>query len=313
LNMEIKAWLINHLLRRCVKGLRFLLHHTRLLWDKSADSKYPIFGMTTLEEQKLFEECARQVTSLNGITVDLGCWMCSTTISLARGAPQEKVIGIDRFIWENWMDSFLKLVQKDYRPGESFLSEAQRIVKSFNNRIELIQADLTQFQWPGNSIKLLLIDAMKSRELVECIANSFYPYLKQGGILIHQDFMHFLIPWIHILQYRLKDYFQLIHEVKNGGTVTFKVFDTMSSKVISAATNFQTITDNEVDKAFNFSLAHLNGPGRSEVAASHVHYYNMLGRTADAFQLLNNYVEQKIPVVGNLAIMKQQMLKVRKN
>jgi hypothetical protein len=87
--------------------------------------------MTTPEEQEFFRESARAVAREDGAIVDLGCWMGSTTIALARGVmnsgaggrkePRNRIHAFDVFVWEAWMEANLNDVSCDYQPGDSFL------------------------------------------------------------------------------------------------------------------------------------------------------------------------------------------------
>src|SRR5436853_7107707 len=71
-----------------------------------------LIGMTTLEEQAYFEDYARSIYTGAGEIVDLGSWLGSTTISLARGladnpsveARRKKIHAFDQFLWVPDMD-----------------------------------------------------------------------------------------------------------------------------------------------------------------------------------------------------------------
>jgi hypothetical protein len=187
-----------------------------------------LIGMTSLAEQKFYTECAAMLSGAKGAIVDLGCWMCSTAISLAKGlrphgeagrCTPSRVYAFDRFVWEAWMDRYLPIVSRNYLPGDSFLPEAQRRIKPYSDLIELVEGDLTTYVWQGGPIKLLLVDAMKSWQLAQAITSSFYPSLREGSVLIHQDFKHYWTQWIHIVLYRLRYYFRLMREVTKGVTV----------------------------------------------------------------------------------------------
>jgi hypothetical protein len=187
-------------------------------------------GMTSIGEQQFYTECANGLSHVDGVVVDLGCWMCSTAISLARGIRRQggrppharRIYAIDRFIWDPWMDPWLSEVRGKYRPGDSFLPEALRRIGEYRDVIELVQADLTEYSWQHGPIKILLVDAMKSWQLARSITTSFYPSLVKGSVLIHQDFRDPHTPWIHILQYRLRDHFNLRHDVVDGWTTAFE-------------------------------------------------------------------------------------------
>lgn len=187
-------------------------------------------GMVSPEEMAFFSESAARYLAKEGAIVDLGCWLGSTSIALARGlsrkgadagSGQEKVLGFDTFRWESWMPAQIPYCL--YEHGEIFLPEARRLVREHGgDQIELIQADLGVYQWSGGPIKILLVDAMKNEPLSIQIPRSFFPSLVPGSLLIHQDFKHYYSSWIHLLQYQLRQSFRFYQSVPSG-TVAFEV------------------------------------------------------------------------------------------
>jgi hypothetical protein len=177
-----------------------------------------------------------------------------------------------------------------YQPGDVFLPEARRVVNEHGSGlIELIQADLTYFEWSGDSIKILLVDAMKSAGLARQIARTFYPSLQKGGIVIQQDFKHFYTSWIHVLHFRLQKHFQMIHSVPRGATVAFEVMAPMSTSDVLEATDFENISDVESEECFRHSMGLVETDERFKVASAHVSLYTHLNRTDKARDLIDRY------------------------
>src|SRR5947207_14356389 len=86
-------------------------------------------GMTSLSERNYYGQAVRETLDMEGAIVDLGCWLGSTSLSLAQGLPKgstTKIHAFDQFIWYSWMDQFLSKVARDYVEGESFVQEARR-------------------------------------------------------------------------------------------------------------------------------------------------------------------------------------------
>src|SRR2546421_5127978 len=224
--------------------------------------KADIPGMITSDEIAFFKESAARYVGREGAIVDLGCWLGSTSIALAQGIlsrsfsgnnPQEKVLGFDIFMWEQWMPARVPYCL--YHPGESFLPEARRVVRDHGGgTVELIRADLALYEWTAGQIKILLVDAMKSEKLARQITRNFYPSLVTGSLLIHQDFKHFYTSWIHILQYRLSQYFRLYRSVVGTGTAAFEVLAPIPREVVDPATDFASIPDDQIEASFRYSL-----------------------------------------------------------
>jgi hypothetical protein len=253
-------------------------------------------SMITEGESAFYAECARRSCGAEGAIVDLGCWMGSTSIALADGlsaAPPdarraEKVLAFDCFRWEDWMA--VHPTYGIYQKGDSFLPEARRIVRDHGaGLVELTQADLTRYEWPGGPIKLLLVDAMKGPQLTVQISRTFYPCLRPGAVLIHQDFKHFNTPWLHVLQYRLRDYFRQTRSVPGSGTVAFEVLVPVPLSDVVRATDFESVTDAETEDSFGYSLGLLEEAEKVNVAAAHVILYYDRNRLDKARETLARY------------------------
>jgi hypothetical protein len=251
--------------------------------------------MVAPAEMAFFAESAARYLGKEGAIVDLGCWLGSTSVALARGIldqeganSAEKVLGFDRFIWEEWMSH--ELAQSPYKPGDSFLPQARRIVTEFGGGIvELHQVNLEDYQWTGEPIKILLLDAMKSEAIAKQISCTFYPSLKSGSLLIHQDFKHYYTSWIHLLQYRLRQHFRLYQNVLRTATVAFEVLTPMSTETVAAATQFEPTSDEEIDAAFRHSFGQVGPAEGVNVAAAHVMHYLHLRRKVRGSEILEMY------------------------
>jgi hypothetical protein len=194
------------------------------------------------------------------------------------------------------MNSQLPKVFCRYLPGESFLPEARRRVESYRGVIELMKADLKSHVWTGGPIKLLLVDAMKNRELARVITMSFFPSLTEQSILIHQDFKHFYTPWIHILQYRLRKHFRPLQDVRASGTLAFVTCQTIPTSTAHDAADFDHVSDEEVADTFQYSLSLVGQEGRAAVAAAHTMYFVHQDRSSVAWTTFESYHTAGFPM-----------------
>ncbi len=263
-------------------------------------------AMITQDESAFYEECARSSTGKPGAIVDLGCWLGGTSVALARGImtangerQREKVLGFDLFRWEKWMPTDVPYCL--YQTGDSFLPEARRLTRDHGGgKVELFQADLTTYNWTGGPIKILLVDAMKTEALARQIAQSFYPSLSPGALLIHQDFKHFHTTWIHLLHYELRNYFQLSRVVRNGTSVAFEARKTIPLEAAKRATDFGKLSDDQIDECFRRSIDLVGHDDCVNVAAAHVMHYLHLGRKDRAQVTLERY--RAMGKTGDLAV-----------
>jgi hypothetical protein len=258
--------------------------------------KADIPGMVSSAEMAFYSESAARYFGREGAIIDLGCWLGSTSIALAQGIlshgskadnRNEKVFGFDMFQWETWMPAHIPYCL--YEAGDSFLPEARRVVREHGGgRIELIQADLGLYQWRGGPIKILLVDAMKNENLAIQIPRNFFPSLIPGGLLIQQDFKHYYTSWIHVLQYRLRQYFRFYRSVP-WGTAAFEVLAPIPRQAIDRATEFTMIPDEEIDSSFRHSLSLVGPDDHANIAAAHVMHYVHLKRKDRASRIVELY------------------------
>lgn len=258
-------------------------------------SRSQIIGMTSKSEQEFYRKCARDLSNQDGTIVDLGCWMGSTSIWLAKGVRENKrqnvgrIYAFDRFVWEDWMNPYRAIVKRRYNKGDSFLAEVQWRIRRYSEVIELIKADLRDYEWNDGPISILLVDAMKNRELTKSIASSFFPLITKDGILIHQDFKHFYTPWIHILQFRLRKYFAFLEDVPHGSTVAFKCIRQMPKHDLMTAVDFEDITTQEISDVFSYSMGLVNDDQKSAIAAAHIMFFVHGNLKSEADNLLEEY------------------------
>jgi len=279
-----------------VKRITDSIGHKPLFVQGTAVPKADIPGMVSSAETAFYSESAARYFGREGAIVDLGCWLGSTSIALAQGIlshgsqadnRNEKVIGFDTFQWETWMPAHVPYCL--YQAGDSFLPEARRVVREHGGgRVELIQADLGLYEWSGGPIKILLVDAMKNEDLAMQIPRNFFPSLIPGSLLIHQDFKHYYTSWIHLLQYRLRQYFRFYRSVP-WGTAAFELLAPIPREAVHRATEFTMIPDDETDASFRHSLDFVESDERANIAAAHVMHYVHLKRREKAFQIVEHY------------------------
>ena len=282
--------------RRVVSSLRKLRSDT-------------LHGMTSREEQAYFRTYVRKSFSGEGEIVDLGCWLGSTTIPLAQGLRRnrtrrvtgKRVHAYDLFTWEEWMDPYMGGCARHYSPGESFLEEYESRTRRYSKRIAVHPGDLSQIGWSGQPIEVLLVDAMKSWELAKSIVEIFYcSLLPQKSILIHQDFKHYYCPWIHLIQYKLKDYFILEQDIPNSGSVVFRLKRRIDCD-LSWLKNLRSLNDQEVNAAFEYAMS-LLGEKSGGVAAAHIMYFIHLDMIEKAKDTFDKFVQEGFPVKYDLKI-----------
>ncbi|MEJ8568212.1 hypothetical protein [Elongatibacter sediminis] len=260
-----------------------------------------LVGMTSKSEQEFYRRCVKDSADLEGAIADLGCWMGSTTISLAKGLSDghsefsRHIYAFDQFIWEEWMTPYKGVVRRNYRVGDSFFEEVQQRLSRWSDNITLTRADLSTYEWTGGAIGILLVDAMKDWSLASSIAKNFYPHLSERSILIHQDFKHYFTPWIHIVQYRLRHCFDLLEDVSGGATVAFRCVKRPTPEELTIATRFEATSEQELCEVFSYSIASVNTSQKSAVAAAHVMYFVHMEQPDAAARQVALYRTENLP------------------
>lgn len=266
-----------------------------------------LVGMTSKTEQDFCTRYGRDLYSGNGEVVDLGCWLGSTTIPLVRGLRENgafvesgrKVYAYDLFLWFDWMNESVvgtDLVGK-FAEGDSFLGEFEKRTAVYAEHVETRAGDLAKIGWSGEPIEFLLVDAMKNWELANAIIRDFYPPLVPGSLVLHQDFAHWLVPWIHLIQWKFRDHFELFEDIPKSQSVVFKLIRPVP---VVGELGFEDFSGQDVDEAFEYCLGIVTPEKRPNVAAAKVMWFAHQDRLSDAARVHAELLSQGIPLADDL-------------
>jgi hypothetical protein len=273
-----------------------------------------VLGMTTLQEQKYFQRYASSIYTGVGEMVDLGCWLGSTTIPLAKGLGKNRqsdlkrgrIHSFDQFDWETWMEECVRgtKLEGKFKPGDSFLGEFESRIHSWSSYIHIHREDLRHTTWLEGPIELLLIDAMKALDISKSILKSFFPHLIAGkSFLIHQDFAHYYTSWIHLIQYRLRDYFKLENAVLNSCSLVFRCVKNVPARILDFQEELADFSKEEIDNAFEYSVSLVsNKRTKANIAAAKVMLFLHLGDPSRAREEFEKYLTMGLPKKGDLRI-----------
>ena len=236
------------------------------LWErhKMAAGGNTIPRMISDQERAYLQEYAKKEFIGQGDIVDLGCWMGASSVALAKGLKKNReekarnrvVHAYDIFVWEAWMDQCVvnTPLWGKYRPGDHFFEECEKRTRPWKDRIKFHPGDLTQIGWDGGPIEFLFIDAMKSWELANSIIIHFFPHLIPGqSIVVHQDFSHFGTYWIHLVMYRLRDYFEPVKDIPKSWSLVFQYIKPIPDHLLNGGYHLASFSTDEIKKAFEYS------------------------------------------------------------
>lgn len=181
-------------------------------------------GMTTLDELQFLNWICSTAFTGKGLAVELGSFMGRTTMAMASGLSASgksnaKLVSMDTHIWDQWtLENYCELIFSKLtseqiaqlpedvakpQPGSSFRPLYDLFTDPYHSNIEAISADLDKFQWRGDPIEILFVDAAKSWPTLDKIVTEFFPALMDGAIVIHQDYNHFFSWWLHPVTERM--------------------------------------------------------------------------------------------------------------
>lgn len=146
-------------------------------------------------------------------TVDLGSFVGGSTARLAAGhaAAGHKALihAYDRFTADDTAKArHLYPAGIPAFPESDTLLLAHRLLTPWKPYVRLHAGDILEQHWSGDPIEVLVVDAAKTAMLADHIATSFYPALIPGrSILVHQDFLHRIQPWLPAQMQLLADCF----------------------------------------------------------------------------------------------------------
>jgi len=288
---------------------RLLLQRFEYMWRASMRMAAPaglepeegkarqwILGMTSEEEQVYLETYAENEYSGQGEIVELGCWLGSSTISLAMGLKKNlqvvskaaRIHAYDIFIWyssHNMERTVLGTsVAGKYKDGDSFLDEYLRRIHPWSDLIKVYPGDLTQIGWERRPIEFLFVDAMKSWELANGILRDFFPSLIPGlSLVVHQDFAHFYQVWIHLTMYRLREYFTpLENHPFLWSSVVFRYVKAIPEEMLNISYSLASFSEEEAEAAFEYSMSVTPKQTQPNIAAAKVMYLIQAGRAERA-------------------------------
>lgn len=221
-------------------------------------------GMLSIQEQNYLIDYTSTQYQGHGQIVDLGCWMGSSAASMAKGLEKnahaavkaQKIHAFDIFTWEGWMDQCVAGTPYEgkFRPGDCFYEACLNHTKPWKDRITFYPGDLNQFIWNEGPIEFLFIDAMKSWELAVNIPRQFFPSLiPRVSTIVHQDFSHFGTYWIHLLMFRLREYFEPDKDIPSSWSYVFRYQKEIPSIFYTTDLSLSSFSLEEIYEAFQWA------------------------------------------------------------
>jgi hypothetical protein len=218
-------------------------------------------------ERVYLREFAKNDYLGEGAIVDLGCWLGASSVELAQGLRENPrptaragvIHAYDLFLWDaSWMNEVRTVqgtpLEGKYKDGDSFLDEYRQFTEPWKDSIRVYPSDLTVTSWSGGPIEFIFVDAMKSWSLANSIVRDFYSSLVPGiSMVVHQDFGNFYVYWLHLVMYRLREYFQPAYDMPYASSVAFNYVKQIPESLLQAHYDLSLYSNDEIDAAFEYS------------------------------------------------------------
>lgn len=193
-------------------------------------------SMLTPAEEKFLREIAIK----GGVALNVGAWLGGSARCFLDGGM--KVFSYDRFIWQSYM--YNAWPDSPYKPGESFLEEFKK------NCPESIyfECSLEDHIPYAEDCSILFIDAFKSPPSAENGFRTFLPYVKEGGLIVDQDFGWKPTTYVYsyCTYFALRDYLALYKRV--DWTAAFRVIKRIPPEVAEQASKYSDFKEKDHSK-----------------------------------------------------------------
>jgi hypothetical protein len=205
--------------------------------------------MLTAEERLLYHWLGRRVQG-EGATVDLGAYAGGSAARLLSGlalsGKRFHVHSYDRFrssraFWAKFMPDE-PLPEAD---DADLLPVVRRHLAPWQDRVTLHVGDIGEKRWTGEPIEILSVDAAKGAAMADHVAAEFFRALVPGrSIVVHQDYLMAVQPWLSAQMVRLRDCFLPLAHVPRVGLVFLTVAEVTEADL--AAAQVGALTDGKL-------------------------------------------------------------------
>lgn len=245
---------------------------------KGAEPFASDFGMTTPIEQAFCQWYGAHAYQGKGEWIELGSFLGSLTFPGVRGlrvnksasARDRKIRVYDLFLWDFTMVKFAEYYEISNPPkeGDWYIEFYRNYISKVIDRVEVNQADLTRRGYSREPIEFLLIDVMKYPALVGNVLKKFFPSLKAGSIVFHQDYLHFYESWVTLSMYQMRDYIKCLKALPGGDAVIFEMTGTPDDSVLTFPLESTKIERVYIEEAFEWSRSIMPEDRHPEVYAT---------------------------------------------
>ena len=220
-------------------------------------------GMLGHHEASLLHNLARDYYRGYGEIVDAGSFLGASSWCFTKGVEENSSIGrkpgrihaYDLFqVWSEpggtdaqmaeWLRKAYGIEVAGY---ESTVGIYMQNLGALGRLVSVHQGDILKQSWSGRPIELMFVDICKVRSIWQHVVRSFFPSLIPGvSLVIHQDWHHPWLPYLHVGQEALADYFEIVVPKAND-TAVFRLVDRIPERMIDRVANYEFTPEEEVE------------------------------------------------------------------
>ena len=193
-------------------------------------------GQLSTYDRLIYYWSAKEFYSGNGTIVDAGALVGGSTCVLAEGLlnnaktrPAKGCIHVyDLFVDQpdGYTAKLLRGWYEEERNGAKtydFERHFRRNTTAYARLLTVHRGDIATIGYTGSRpIEILSIDVAKSADLMHYVAREFFPKLLTGhSVILHQDYVFVLQPWLHIAMEMLSDLVDKVYDAPTFCTAVF--------------------------------------------------------------------------------------------
>jgi tetratricopeptide (TPR) repeat protein len=210
------------------------------------------FGMLGIHESNLLYFLARDYFRGAGVIVDAGSFLGRSAWCFAQGVAENRTIATKPARVIHCFDNFIvndqltvEAIRRAFGLRLPIGSSTRRLFDSATAPVaewlDVHEGDFHVYEWRARPIEILLVDIAKSASLNQRLVETMFPLLIPGrSIVVHQDYHHPWLPYLHATMELLHDYFEVV-EPRTDDSAAFLLTRPLPAEAVRAAAAVHTL------------------------------------------------------------------------
>jgi hypothetical protein len=254
----------------------------------SDESIFLVEGMIGRSERKLLLYLSQEYFAGRGAIIDAGSLVGASTLALATGVSRNLrpvdarcIHSYDQFMVDaDYLRDFLTKFYGAKQIGDTFFDVFQNNLKEHMRHLSVHRGNFLDETWNGGPVEVLFIDICKDRALNSAVIKQFFGSMMPGiSVVVHQDYHHPHLPWIHVTMESLSAYFEVVAEMVDHSMV-FCLKEPLPCEEVDRCVAYSFVADEQIS-LMERAISRLEPKNRANVSlAKVVLLYQLRGREA---------------------------------